>query len=469
MQSAYEYWAHELTSTGVRQQFRDLGCDLVLVKVLGRNNNSKQQVWLASHLNELAMLPFGSPRARPGSSTKRSDTGAIFHCDVDFSWIGPTGVTRAPTTKLVYHPQYPEVRLSGFLQGCPTAPSHLMRIEDRGKEEGRVLLMGINQDSGAVYGILVGADAPLAAAMREMHLEKRGILMFWPLKGHVAKDPRRLLLAEICGVARGGWFPGQRLTRSGLVPYRARNGGGYTIEALLGITANSNAAPDRHGHEIKQFGVTSMDRPRRTAITLFDIVPDGGEFQRLGAGDFIRARGHLNPQLRRFDFAGVHRLGHTPPRTGARLSIEGYDGENLQADGSVGIVANDETVLMSWSFAKLMDHWGRKHALAAYIPSENRDVTTAEGTIREYRFGQTVYLGTGTDFTFFLDALRDGTVRYDPGMHAPATAGDNTIKVRSLFRISSADLSRLYREFASVDACTPSLAPEVEDGPAIAA
>jgi hypothetical protein len=119
---------------------------------------------------------------------------------------------------------------------------------------------------------------------------------------------------------------------------------------------------------------------------------------------------------------------------------------------------------MSWSFAKLMDHWGRKHALAAYIPSENRDVTTAEGTIREYRFGQTVYLGTGTDFTFFLDALRDGTVRYDPGMHAPATAGDNTIKVRSLFRISSADLSRLYREFASVDACTPSLEPAQRGG-----
>jgi hypothetical protein len=213
---------------------------------------------------------------------------------------------------------------------------------------------------------------------------------------------------------------------------------------------------------VKQFGVRWLVRPRSNDVSLFDTVPAGGEYRRLGVADFIRKYGHHNPELRRFDFAGRHRVGHPPPRTGAQLQVEGYDGEHMDAEGSLAIVASGGEILMQWSFAKLMDHWGRKHAFAVYIPSENRDVMTHAGTVREYRYGQVVQLGAGTDFALFLDAVRSGTIKFDPGMHAPAITGEQNTKVRSLFRISSRDLSSLYESFGSVDACVPSSSADIE-------
>lgn len=337
-----------------------------------------------------------------------------------------------------------------------------MRIEARGKEPGRLLLLGVNPDSGQVHGLAVGGDTALARAVLEMRLEQRGVLHLWRLSGPVAGNPRNQLLAELCAIALKSWVAGQRLTRRGLVPYRAPNGGGYTIEALLGVVSNADAVPDCHGYEIKQFNVGNLDRPRSKDVSLFDTVPDGGEFRRLGVGDFIRAHGHHNTKLNRFDFAGRHRIGFPPPRTGARLELTGYDGTNLRSDGAVALVGSSGTTLMEWSFAKLVDHWGRKHALAAYVPSESRDVVTSEGTSREYRYGQTVQLGTGTDFTLFLDALRQGAIKFDPGMHAPESPKQGRNKVRSLFRIGSSELSILYEQFQSVDTCLAPSGSEFE-------
>ena len=451
----YERWAAGLTTETLRRQFRDLGCTLVIVKSMGANNNSKQQVFLANQLNTLADLPFGSPQPQPGSSQKKGAPQAIFHCQLAFSWLTPDGPVPAPHAKLVYYPQYPEVRLSGFLRGCRSAPGHLMRVEERGKEEGRLLLLGVNPEASTVFGLVVGRGCPLVKAVEGMRLERRGVLMTWPLLSPIARDPQSLVLAELCLIAKRGWVLGQRLTRSGLKPYTAENGGGYTIESLLGIVSNSKAAPDYHGYEVKSFDVGRLDRPRGKDVTLFDVVPDGGEYTRLGAADFVRTFGHRAPEGTRYDFTGRHRVGHPPPRTGAALRVLGYDGSNMRADGRVAVVGANGDVLMEWSFAKLIDHWGRKHALAVYVPSEKRKSADEAGSRPEYRYGQSVMLGTGTDFTLFLDAVVSGEIRYDPGMHAHAVSVAEPAKVRSLFRIHSWSLHLLYNSFDKVDACAP--------------
>jgi hypothetical protein len=462
MQSEYEAWSHGLAAGDVRRQFRDLGCDIVVIKVLRRNHNSKNQIRLAPHLNDLAFLPFGEARVHQGSSTKKGAPQAIFHCDIDFLWIGPMGVAAAPEAKLAYHPQYPEVRLSGVLRGCPAAPSHLLRIDERGSEAGRVLLLGVNRQKGTVHGLLVGAAAPLAGAIRELNLEQRGSLLVWPLDGPAAKDLRRLILKDLCEVSRGDWHTSQRLTATGLVPYVARNAGGTTLEALLGIIANSRSAPDKHGHEIKALGVSRLERPRAVQVTLVDTAPDSGEYQNLGPAGFVRRHGHRNPE--RFDFTGTHRIGKLPPRTGARLEVMGYDDRHLRADGAVALIAGDGTVLMQWSFEKLIDHWSRKHALAVYVPSERRMVETAEGPARQYRYGNVVQVAAGTSFTRFLDALVAGTICYDPGMSATPVEEMGPAKIRNLFRISSRNLSCLYDEFLTIDTCSPPSTAGVEDG-----
>lgn len=451
----YERWAAGLTTETLRRQFRDLGCKRVIIKAMGANNNSKQQVFLANHLNTLADLPFGSPQPQPGSSQKKGAPRAIFHCQLVFSWLTPDGPVPAPHTKLIYYPQYPEVRLSGFLRDCRSAPGHLMRIEERGKEEGRLLLLGVNPDASTVFGLVVGRECPLVKAVDGMRLERRGVLMTWPLDAPVAKDPQKLLLTELCQIAKRGWVLSQRLTRDGLKPYAAENGGGYTIESLLGVVSNASATPDHHGYEVKSFNVGRLDRPRGKDVTLFDVVPDGGEYTRLGAAEFIRAFGYRAPERTRYDFTGRHRAGHPPPRTGASLQVLGYDGSTMRADGTVAVVGANGDSLMEWSFAKLIDHWGRKHALAVYVPSEKRKPVEQSGSRPEYRYGQLVMLGTGTDFTLFLDAVVSGAIRYDPGMHAHAVSAAKPVKVRSLFRIHSSSLHLLYDSFDQVDACAP--------------
>lgn len=447
----YEGWAASLTLDSVRRRLRGLGCDLAVVKVLVANNNSKQQIWLAKHLNDLAFIPFGSPRPHRSKSKKREEPLAIFHSHVHFAWLGPSGRTIAPHAKLIYYPQYPEVRLSGFLRDCRNAPSHLLRIEERGQEEGRLLVLGIDSKSGSTFGLVVGVDCPLAEELRQAPLEQRGVLSIWRLAGRTGQDPRVALLKELGEISAQGWVPGQRLTRAGPIAYGAENGGGYTLEALLGIMPNANSAPDLHGYEVKQVGVRNLNRPQRKDVTLFDTVPDGGEFRRLGASDFVRIHGHFNQQKDRFDFAGRHRAGSPPPRTGASLRVSGYEAGRIQADGAVELVGKDGEMLMEWSFAKLMDHWSRKHARAAYVPSESRRIQTADGLVRQYRYSQIVWMGEGTDFAKFLDAVVDGVIRYDPGMHAPGATRAGSSKVRSLFRISSQDLNVLYADYNSID------------------
>lgn len=451
----YEQWTSQITLTLLKARFRNLGCTHVLVKILGPNNNSKQQVWLANSLNDLTSLPFDSPKPRKGTSKKSESRSAIFHCALKFSWLGPEGVFPAPQAKLVYYPQYPEVRFSGFLQGCVNSPSHLFQIEERGQEPGRVLFLGINESERQIFGFAAGHNNPVVRELSGLAVEKRGVLKYWILQDKTADDPKEALLLELCEVANTGWVKGQHLSKEGLVLYNASNGGGYTLEALLGITSNSRSAPDKHGHEIKQFNVGTFARPRAKEITLMDSIPDGGEFVRLGPSEFIRRYGVRKPSARRFNFTGRHRIGSPPPRTGASLLVSGFDGTEMNAFGSIAVVAKDETVLMEWSFEKLLRHWRRKHSQVVYVPSETRKASTTEGSSREYRYSPDVFLGTGTDFTRFLGAILSGEVKYDPGMHTPDSSSDGELKVRSLFRVNSKNLSSLYDSFEETRACGP--------------
>lgn len=72
--------------------------------------------------------------------------------------------------------------------------------------------------------------------------------------------------------------------------------------------------------------------------------------------------------------------------------------------------------------------------------------------MRQYRFGSRVRLGTGTDFLLFLDAVSVGAVYYDPGITMEnASTAHPKIKRRSQFRIKSAQIPLLYREFDVMD------------------
>lgn len=440
-------------------RLRDLGAEFVLVKRLAPNDNSKNQIYLGRDISEVSLLRPGPIEFRPGSSTKRGDAAGdpIYHAPLNIWWLVEGGELKpALDSKLILYPQYAtagEVRLSGFLKGCREAPSHLFDPSRDGRSEGRVLVLAPLMD-GRVIAIAFAGNTQEAAALRAVHGEPYALFSRYELAGNYQIDTEAELLAEIFRINGLGWLDPVHLNADGSWrPCIGTNCGGVTLETHLGIRANGYSEPDFQGWEIKQHGVTSLDRPRAGAITLFTPEPTGGLYVSEGPEYFIRTWGYadLNGREDRINFGGVHRVGEAfHPRTNLRLVLVGYDAEShkFEGDGQVALIDPEERVAASWSFAKLMDHWKRKHANAAFVPSESRTNPS-----RQYRYGIDVKLGEGAYFRRLLRAFHTGAVYYDPGLKIEgASTKRPALKRRSQFRVNSTDLTSLYDSFREVRA-----------------
>ena len=95
-----------------------------------------------------------------------------------------------------------------------------------------------------------------------------------------------------------------------------------------------------------------------------------------------------------------------------------------------------------------MGKWNRKHDKAAYIQSMRR----GEKSDYQFRYGNIVHLGEGTDFTLFLQAISNGIVCYDPGIKLEnASSGQPAVKRRSQFRIKINQIEGLYSSMREVN------------------
>lgn len=451
--NAYDDWSSGLSASEVETLFRSRGCAQVLVKQLAdRQDNDKNQIYAGRDLADLGLLPSGEVEASVTSSSKPGVAGRTkFQANLDLTWIGPFGNSNAPNAKLIFYPQYPEVRISGFLSQSPGAPRELLAREQRGQEAGRVLLLGIG-DRGQVWGLALSARARSREHVTTLANAEYGAFRIWHLEVSSAINSQAQLLAEISNIAALGWMPGRRLSRGRVAPYRAPNGGGYTLEALLGIEPNGRAEPDFMGWELKQHGVRSLDRPHTGIITMFTPEPDGGLYREKGVESFLLAHGYPDRHKpNRTNFGGVYTVGGMPhTRTGLTLELFGFRSPtNFDPDGEVALVGRDGKRAASWSFSKLMNHWKRKHAAACFVPAVSR----FGAATREYRFGSNVLLGTGATFGHLLRALDAGAVYYDPGIKMELDAtGRRTSKRRSQFRARFADVPELYAKHQYVDA-----------------
>ena len=139
--------------------FSDRGCERILIKCLADNDNSKNQVYFGSGFEALNSFP----NLTIESSISGSHQKPIFKASVNFSWIDSSGqVCLAPRSQLILYPQYPEVRFSGFLKGCPKAPCFLMSQ----RIAGRILFLGIRQD-GLIYGHVASPQSDLASEIQK--------------------------------------------------------------------------------------------------------------------------------------------------------------------------------------------------------------------------------------------------------------------------------------------------------------
>lgn len=424
---------------------RHHGATRIYAKKLAPNDNSKNQIYLGGDFSALNIIPHGNiytDDADVAGATRDRAKAAV-----DFYWIDEDGRHHAPRTSLILYPKYPEVRMSGFLLGCRNAPATIMRVRD----EGRVLFLGVTRQ-GSVIGHAVAADSPVSAELNAREWQMIGVFLELPL--FLAQDsPKTILLNELRRIYHLHWIASQKLAANGeKAAYAARNGGGYTLEAELGITPNGYAEPDFMGWEVKQFGVNDFASFRpKSPITLMTPEPTGGIYRMEGVTEFLKRFGYPDQSGKpdRFNFGGRYdcQRGHHQ-LTGLRMTMTGYDpvsAKMTDVEGAMMLVDAQDEIAASWSFRGLMAHWNRKHAQAAYVPSLFRTPPP------EYSYGRQILLCEQTDFLLFLKAFATGSVYYDPAVkieNASTTRPD--IKRRSQFRVAHADLNALYKRHETV-------------------
>ena len=161
-----------------------------------------------------------------------------------------------------------------------------------------------------------------------------------------------------------GWIDSKRLDKKGqVIPYSAQNGGGYTLEAELGIVPNGSRAPDYQGWEVKQYGVKSFASQASKALTLMTPEPDGGFYADKGLIYFMRHYGYEDANKKsRLNFTGSHYANQKHKKTHLTFVVEGFDVDDekiTDANGYIGLVDEQQNVVSSWSFAKIIQHWKR--------------------------------------------------------------------------------------------------------------
>ncbi|WP_226015861.1 MvaI/BcnI family restriction endonuclease [Novosphingobium sp. FKTRR1] len=420
---------------------RHYGASRIYAKKLAPNDNSKNQVYLGGDFSALNIIPHGE--IRPDDAAVAGAVRDRAKAAVDFCWIDEAGRHLAPNTGLILYPRYPEVRMSGFLSGCKHAPSSIMRVRD----EGRLLVLGITQQGG-VLGYAANAADPITAELTAREWPTIGVFLELPLTLRQTTSPKQQLLDELRRIYRLQWIASQKLAPSGIkAPYAARNGGGYTLEAELGISPNGYAEPDFMGWEVKQYGVSDLLSYRpKSPVTLMTPEPTGGLYRTGGVASFLTRFGYPDQAGKpdRINFGGRYdctRGAHA--LTGLRMTMTGFDattGKITDFDGGFSLLDAADTVAASWSFRGMMAHWNRKHAQAAYVPSLFRTPPP------EYCYGAHILLCEQTDFLLFLKAFATGTIWYDPAIKVEqASSAKPEIKRRSQFRVAHADLTRLYQ------------------------
>jgi hypothetical protein len=426
-----------VTLADLQALFADAGCDRLYAKPLAENDNSKNQVYFGPGFEALNLFP------NQGIVADSSPKNSIFKSKLNFRWLLQNGaVTQAPNAQLILYPQYPEVRFSGFLRGCSSAPSALMK----GRISGRVLFLGVTSQ-GEVVGFVVGPRSQIAAEFRARFLQPTiGVFVELPLPRILdAEAARRKLMRELRRINQQGWIDSKQLSSDGtLLPCNAPQCGGFTLEAELGIAKNSNSEPDFYGWEVKQHNVARFDRVDAGTITLMTPEPNGGYYKAEGPAAFVRRFGYADKSGRpdRLNFGGVHRVGVRHPSTHLTMTLSGYDGKReriVDANGSVDLVSDRGIVAASWRFTGLLDHWTRKHAKAVYVPSQVR-----QEPYRQYHYGDQVRLAIGTDFLRFLRAMSAGVIYYDPGIKLEHASTAPKVKRRSQFRVASRNIASLY-------------------------
>ncbi|MEK2687750.1 MvaI/BcnI family restriction endonuclease [Bdellovibrio sp. GT3] len=416
----------------IRSVFRENGCTELYAKILAENDNAKNQIYFGPNFKALSVLPILSVTKGKG---KKSLFGLL-----DFYWLeGQNCLLGANGAKLIFYPQYPEVRFSGFLRGTDISYSRLLAEDTR--VHGRVLFLGVA--GSRVIGLVVSAGARVAKEVAKVAESSDDVLVDIGVLSD-SNSAKNKLFKSLKEVSKSGWLKSCRRSNDKILPCKGVNCGGYTLEALLGISNNGKSEPDFMGWELKSVQAKSFEKMPVGRITLFTPEPDGGIYVVKGVNQFVQSYGYpdKNGKPNRMNFSSPHYFGKINKNTGLKIEIQGFSkGKITDTNGGVCLVGKRGEIAAKWNFSGLMEHWNKKHNKVCFVPSQKK----ASNNCDQFRYSDMVYLGEGSDFVRFLSALEIGAVYYDPGIHVV----NGVPKRRSQFRVDFKKLSCLYDRFGS--------------------
>ena len=419
-------------------KLRDQGCQRLFIKRLAKNDNSKQQVYLASSFDVLKSIPHSTPVRKEGTVRE------TWHTDIPLSWMDEDGKCyKAPFTKAILYPKYPEIRLSGFLRGCKVGPNEIMTS----RAEGRLLFLGIRHESD-VIAFVCHSTHNVARTMEE-ELDFEGVFTELPLLlSDSGLGPEEQLLRDLSIINKKGWIEGKRMNGKGdIVPCNAQNAIGYTLEAELEIRANGLPGPDKLGREIKGFTARKWDKLPSKPVSLITTEPDGGYYVEHGLPMFLDKYGYIDEAGNR-RYGGIHRIGErgrsSKNKENLTLRMSGFDGNKgtySLAEGRLYLEDRNGETAASWSFSHLHERWTTKHNKTVFVPALADKSPTG---IRSYHYGDRVTLGYDSGFDNLLSALESGVAYLDP---SPVIRASGAQKKRSMFRVNMKNVSVLFDRF----------------------
>jgi len=237
------------------QEIEDLfsknGVSQIYVKELSKKqDNDKNQIYLGKDIRGFP----GRIKERSSSnstSKRKSDFGKNkVELLLNFSWLDKTGKKcPAPNARIINYFQYPEIRLSGFLNGCSSAPDSLRRVRQH-KYGKRFLCLGVNENNEILGLVISQLEDPLGSKFPDLPTSSLSSIIKTHSIGYVGQNPRDLLINELKEINRNGWHKSRRLPpdHTQPIPFKGNQGGGYTLEALMGFVSNSNKKPDKYGY-----------------------------------------------------------------------------------------------------------------------------------------------------------------------------------------------------------------------------
>jgi len=409
--------------------FKTKDVDSVYLKHLSPNDNSKHQIYVGGSLAAASIFPFEDANIVKEGEGRRQR----LKVPISLEWVDLESEQswRAPNSKLILYPQYPEVRLSGFLQGCKKKPTCLSGKEP---EDGRILFLGINNAENTVFACVFDSQSGISrneVPEQKIHLHRssfseieysrfdepirdklRSIINSNPHKSCILKDVKGHITETSYNI-------------------RNNNAAGYTMEAKLGVLPNGSQSPDYDGHEVKTL--------LGTTITLMTPEPKSGLYKEQGLSKFLKKYGYPDTKTGEYRLSKRHKVNRRHHDTGLTLVLEHknlHSGEKrVDFEGTLSLVDDDGTIAASWELGALLEHWMKKHSSTVIVRAKKNE----DGIV----FLPDVLFCYGPNPSGLIDAFNRGLIYWDPGLKEK--------KRRNQFRINYNNLeeSELWEKILS--------------------